>query len=235
MIIWNRDDPLEPATSEKGQIENKRANQALRDYAYLGTSRSFEKLRGHYTGGAPGTLRPCPTKSSNTMKKWSLAFAWVERVNRWDELERARAQANYEARRAEIMQTGLALDYERVVKLKRVCEQLDGYLAQSEKVWLPDVKSIRVGSSLEATPDGKTREIGEYERVELVHFNSALFSQLLAALEALAAETGGRIKRSELTGKDGGPLSLTEISADEMAKARKAAQAFEQGLINDAG
>jgi hypothetical protein len=232
--MWNREDPFERAFSADGRRETKRSNQAFRHYAMLGASRSIEKLFDAFPQLFPsdsGVI--APTKSIHTLRDWSGDFHWVERANRFDEIQNEKDRATYEARRKEIMESGLALTHERVEELKGIYTRLKGYLADQKNIWLPDVKSVRVGSALESTPEGKMREVGEYERVEFVRFNSPLFEKMFEALEALAAETGGRAKRNELTGKDGGAIQFTDISSDDLAKARQAALEYEKALLDD--
>ena len=192
MSDWNLNDPLERIPGE-----SKRANAALSDYALMGSVRGLRGLLKIYrerTGA--------PTTSWKTLSAWSADFAWVERSTRFDELQREKDQAAYEARRRQIMESGFALDFERVAELKALYEKYREYLADENNIWLPDVKSIRVGSSLEVTQDGKSREVGEYERVEYFRFNEALLNQLRGLLEDLAKETGGRVHKTDLTSKD---------------------------------
>jgi len=89
------------------------------------------------------------------------------------------------------MDYGLALDYERVRKLKRLADFLEGQVYERgeagdyHNVWLPDVKSVGSGELA--------------ERVNIERFNGALISEYRAVLDDLAKETGGRAKRLDLT------------------------------------
>ena len=209
--MWNRADPAERGTSETGKRESRRANAALRDYLLMGTGRSINKLVAKYAADPAA-----PTKSRVTIAAWSGDFAWVARSQQFDELQQAKTRQEYDERRAAIMENGLALTHERVAKLVKLFDQLEQYAVDEERVWLKDVKSVRVGTGIEMSEDGKTREVGEYERVDLIRFNDALIGKMLETLAALAAETGGRVRKAELTGKDGGPIrtaaSLVDLS-----------------------
>lgn len=204
MANWNRNDPAERATAN-GKPETKRANQALRDYLMMGSGRSLNKLLAMYAQD----LNP-PTRSHKSMSRWSVIYEWVARADTFDEIQHAKVQAEYDARRKQIMETGLALDHERIEKLKQLHTKLDGYLLDEENVWLRDAKSIRVGSSIEKTGEDKFTVVGEYERIDLIAFNAPLIGKILETIDALAAETGGRVRKTELTGKNGGPIRTSE-------------------------
>lgn len=173
--------------------ESKKAIIACNDYLRMGAGRSLVALEKKYTESSQ--TRP-PTASIGTLKAWSTEYSWVERASAYDAiLEDAK-----DARRKAIMESGFALDYERVVELKRMAAFLSGQIYEQgegdvyHNVWVADVKQI--GS-------------GEFaERVDIERFNGEIFSQLRGALDDLAKETGGRKQKTEITGKDGEPLLL---------------------------
>jgi len=215
------DDPLERLPGE-----SVRANAAFAFYAMMGSDRSLRNLLA-----ALKQAEYAPTRSWATLSGWSQMFGWVERARRFDEIQREKDKAAYEARHRAIMESGLALTHERVDKLKNLFAQLEGYLSDEKNIWLPDAKSIRVGSVQEDAGSGKTREAGEYKQIDLVHFNGPLFDKILATLEALAEETGGRIKKTE----NSGSIQFVQVTSDDMAKARLAAEEYEKALLSDDG
>lgn len=171
----------------RNENESDRAVQGCNDYLRMGTGRSFSKLLEKYTKthkSAP------PTDSEDTIKKWSSEFNWMERASTYDA---AIEERKNEAREKELS-SGLALDFERVRKLKKLAAMLGEQIYEEGEegdgalpnVWLADVKQI--GS-------------GEYaERVDLVRFNAPLISEFRAALDDLAKEVGGRKSKTELSG-----------------------------------
>jgi hypothetical protein len=100
--------------------------------------------------------------------------------------------------------TGLALKENRVETLQRLAELMLTDLF-GDKLWLLQVKGI-----------GGT---DNYERVEYYEFNSAEVGQLRSVLDDIAAETGGRIKKAEITGKDGEPLQPKAIDHEGFDRA----------------
>lgn len=192
---------------EKQEGEAKKAIQACNDYLRMGAGRSLAKLIEFYT---QNTAESPPVRTLKTVKKWSSQYGWQARANAYDsEIERQKT-AELEARRKEAMLTGLALDYERVLKLKHLADTLAGEIWDNDgefirdAVWLPDVKSI--GS-------------GEYaERVDIVRFNKAILDEFREILNDLAKETGGR---RESPGTQDNPLFNVEMTLDEW-KARQA-------------
>ena len=182
---------------------------ACNDWLRLGPGRSLSILGEKYTENYQ--KRP-PTKSVSTLKRWSASFGWVERAAtfdaQWEQLKTQEREAE--------LNFGLALDYERVRKLKRLADFLEAQVyelsAPNElngqqtyiNVWLPDVKVVGHGDNAEA--------------VDIERFNSALFTQYRETLADLAAEVGGRVKKSELSGKgkDGAiTISIQGVTSDD--------------------
>lgn len=170
MATWNPSDPTEPATLDK-QRESPRANRALRDYVFLGHSRTLEKLAQTYASNPDA-----PTHSLDTLKKWSVAFSWTARVYCFDEIQRQNENNTYAERCRSILATGLALRVERVEKLKLAYAQIEPYLSRPEFIWQKLVKKL-------PTPDGG------FEFVETFRFNGEIFSQARGILADIARET----------------------------------------------
>lgn len=175
---------------ERKDNESDRAVQACNDYLRMGPARSLPKLQAKYTKSHKTTQ---PTESLDTIKRWSTEFDWQLRASAYD----AELEAEKNEKRRQVFEQGLALDYERVTKLKRlasflekqILDEIDAALSvnapyspppgfENYKVWLPDVKQIGSGE--------------DAERVDIVRFNAALISEFRAALDDLAKETGGR-------------------------------------------
>jgi hypothetical protein len=159
----------------------------------MGPSRSLRALAEQYSESEQNIA---PTRSIGTLMGWSDRYGWVERAAQYDaQLE---AEKNAEAQR--IMREGLALAHERVRKLDALAGFLEEQLYEQGKdgkhhnVWMPDVKSVGYGENAEI--------------VTIEHFNASLIREFRDTLADLAAETGGRVKKSEITGTDGGPLVI---------------------------
>ena len=123
-------------------------------------------------------------KDRNGQKKAEVSAptSWREAAKQWN--WRARAEAWDEYRRKQVFVMGNAYDVNRVEKLAKYSERLEG----------------EIDKMLTALENKKLEEIKK------PWFNQFLYEKYLQSLEALAAETGGRVKRQEITGKDGGPL-----------------------------
>ncbi len=182
-----------------GQVQAGETTEAViacNDWLRLGAGRSLPRLLANYTETYQGIP---PTESLATLKNWSKRFQWSERAVAYD--------ANWEARktaeRHAVMEYGLSLDFERVRKLDRLAGLLEQQLykrdedGQLTNLWVEDVKSIGSGAFA--------------ERVDIVRFNSALVEQYRKTLADIAEETGGRIRKQEITGADGGPLEIKAI------------------------
>lgn len=196
--------------------ETVKAVQACNDFLRLGPGRTLSGLAIKYREMPECTA----TKSLNTLQAWSKRYDWAERAGEYDQ----RLEDAKNARAKEIMESGLALDYERVLELKRLAEFLKEQIfteapvvevvtkdSKNENdeapvqvmigktnpyVWLRDVK--RMGTGKDAVT------------VELIRFNSAILDQFRGVLDDLAKETGGRVAKHEMTGANGGPIEISD-------------------------
>jgi len=199
---------------ERQKGESDRAIQACNDYLRMGPGRSLTKLLKKYS-----KLRrnAAPTSSIDTLTSWSAAHAWQVRASAYD----AEAEAAKNEKRRQVMEHGLALDYERVTRLKRLARLLEEQIYKMGEggeslpnVWIADVKQIGSGE--------------DAERVDLVRFNAAILAEYRAAMADLAAETGGRKQRHELTGANGQPIEhrdVTGLTDEELANIARSGSA----------
>lgn len=175
---------LTPLAGERQADETDNAVIACNDFLRLGPGRSLPLVLEKYTAQSQG--KP-PTKSLSTLKIWSMRFEWTARAREYD----IAWEAAKDAERDAVLRAGLALDYERVRKLTRLAEYLEGEIyatnedGQHHNVWLHDVKQIGSGETA--------------ERVDIVRFNTGLIDQYRATLDDLAKETGGRIHKTDIT------------------------------------
>jgi hypothetical protein len=168
---------LKLLAGERRPNESGRAVQGCNDYLRLGPGRSLQKLYSRYT---KAHRKEPPTDSLQTLKNWSTEFEWQKRASEYDA---AIEEAKNEKRRKSL-EEGLALEYERVNKLKRLARYLESQIFEKDddgnhlNVWVADVKQIGGGEFA--------------ERVDLVRFNSALISEYRSTLDDLAKEVGDR-------------------------------------------
>jgi hypothetical protein len=199
---------LELLSGQRQSGESDAAVVACNDWLRLGTGRTLPKLLSKY-----GDMRQkaAPTQSLDTLQNWSRRFDWSARAVEFDVDWEARKNAERQA----VMDYGLSLDYERVNKLLRLADFLEGQIYEKSapdpetgyqsfhNVWVPDVKSIGGGEFA--------------ERVDIERFNSALLAEFRATLDDIAKEVGGRIKKTDVT--SGGktiPIAITKMDIDEL-------------------
>lgn len=175
---------IELLVGERQARETRRAVIACNGYLRLGAGRSLRQLAVQYRERARSDA---PTRSLSTLNRWSQDFAWQARTAIYD----AHLEAEKNERRRQIMESGLALDYERVTALKRLVDDLAAqYYAEEpdgkrSKLWLRDVKGVGNGVS--------------FQVVDLERFNAPLIEQYRGALDDLAQETGGRRPKPDTT------------------------------------
>lgn len=187
---------IQPLTGERQKSESDNAVLACNDYLRMGAARSLSDLAAKYNDPQRSATENPPTASLSTLGKWSTQFSWQERAALYDaEIER---QKDEQAK--ENMQKYLALDYWRVQKLKELADFLEKQLYEQgadgdyHNIWMPDVKQIGSGEHA--------------EKVDIEKFNAPLISEFRATLDDIAKETGGRVKKTEVSGKDGGAIQV---------------------------
>lgn len=214
---------VELLVGEKVKGETKNAVIACNDYLRMGVGRSLASLLKIYANRDQS--RP-PTRHISTLKKWSAAYNWQERAETYDAAIDAERTALADARRKEVMESGLALEYERVDKLKKLAALLETQISYSPREpdadfenWsdseFEDVAAREVGDPRVMYPLVWVKDVkgigkgDDFARVEIVRFNTPLISEYRAALADIAAETGGRKQKAELehTGKGGAPIA----------------------------
>ncbi|MCG3207298.1 MAG: hypothetical protein FOGNACKC_00898 [Anaerolineae bacterium] len=88
-VEWSDLDPLEQIPEE-----SPKANQALFDYAMMGLNRNLRRLvkryEEEYELSQRGEAAEPPTRWWATIARWSREYAWVARVQAWEDLERKR-------------------------------------------------------------------------------------------------------------------------------------------------
>lgn len=158
------------------------------------------------------------TSRLSVPKAWRTAFdkfEWQPRAEAHDKAERDAATAAYEKRRKEIVESGYALDFERIASLKDVAVLLLGEIQDYAKRWLKDVKSIGSGD--------------KQERVDLERFNAPLVEQFRGLLDDIAKEKNERKPQLKVEAD----VTHIEITSDQMAEARRKASEYEQKQFGD--
>lgn len=204
--------------------ETPKARQAYADYVALGPARSLAKLLALYQTRPEGG----PTHQLSQLKQWSGAHHWQDQIDGIAAQAQAEAEAQQAAYVAEIMDTGFAQTHERIKALNKLGTWLEGELDNPDLRWLREKKSVIVGQEPVITTDndGQERMIGSVTRYEsfwVQRPNVGWVSKLLEALGDMAAETHGRIRRTEVTGRDGDPIEVKDDTPVEQRAALVAA------------
>jgi hypothetical protein len=130
------------------------------------------------------------------------------RKTRRVEMDAIKAQDEHSA-----LKTGLALKENRVRLLQDLAELLRADLLDRHLLWTEQTKGIGSGEN--------------YERIDFLEFNTAEVAQLRGVLDDIAAEVGERVKKQEVTGKDGNPLIPKALDLNDLPTA--ALQALADG------
>lgn len=191
---------------EQIEGESPRAIQACNDYLRMGAGRSLLKLIQKYTKTHQSTPA---TDSLDTLKKWSTDFDWQSRANEYDA---GIEQQKNEKRKKEI-ESGLALDYERVHKLKRLAAFLEKQIYEAAE----PATTIKIGDKeigvapVSPWPNVWVRDVKavDKEKVEIVRFNAAILEQYRGVLDDLAKEVGGRKVEVKHGGDKDNPIVIS--------------------------
>ena len=208
---------LDLLAGERQESESDRAAQACNDYLRLGPGRTLPKLVKKY-GKTRKNSEP-PTDSHNTLERWSSDFDWPARATEYD----ATREAEKNERRRKEFDAGLALDFERVRKLKRLALFLEKQIYEQDDPTALITATTNEEGELEATisaspyPNVWVRDVKAInnQRVYIFRFNQAILGEYRAALDDLAKEVGDRKQRVDMEHR--GSLSF---SADDAAQAQ---------------
>lgn len=96
---WDPENPL-----ERIKNESAKANDALRDYYYMGSNRSYAKLHAKYLEQSQQSAIEPPTKRRYTIDTWGHKNNWVDRIAAQKEIEDAEREALWAARRLEVQE-----------------------------------------------------------------------------------------------------------------------------------
>jgi hypothetical protein len=126
--------------------------------------------------------------------EYAKQYDWAKRAQAYDahwieEQDKLIAQE-----REVVLRTGFAVQHRRIQSLDNLLNKLIEMTEDENKIWIPDVKSIGAGPKAYAA--------------DIVHFNAPLFTLIEKYKASIAAEMGERVKKQELTGKDGGAMEF---------------------------
>jgi len=143
------------------------------------------------------------------------------RKTRRIEIEKLRKDGEFTA-----LNTGLAVREKRVELLQELAFVMRDDLLVKKLLWTPQVKGIGGADN--------------YERIDYEEFNTAEVMQLRGVLDDIAAEVNERVKRQEVTGKNGAPLipaakfDLSNLSDEELNAIDQAVLTLERHSSADA-
>lgn len=197
---------IELLAGEPQKGETQKAIQACNDFLRMGVGRTLSALAEKYTESLQNTP---PTKSYDTLRDWSRTFNWQSRAAAYD----ATWEQRKNEERQKVMNYGIALDYERVTKLKRLADFLEEQIFEEDdngkhpNVWVRDVKRIGYGDTAET--------------VDIEHFNAPLLAQFRGVLDDIAKEVGGRIAKADVTTAGDklpapSPIDLSGLSVEQL-------------------
>lgn len=181
-------------------------------YLRLGTKRSVNAVFQKETKKSKEKTR------TNTGPDWYEAakqWNWGSRARDYDEYQRAEEDRIIAEEREKVLRSGFALQHKRIQLLDRLSRKLIRMTNDEEKIWIPETKTISGENSTVI--------------VEKITFNAPLFQQIRSYQADIAAEMGERVKKTELTGKDGGPIqvgrdpNLQLLTDEELAEAQRIA------------
>lgn len=230
---FNPDDPL----SRVRPGESRKANAALRDYVFMGTSRSIESLYNRYREAyeRDPQYKP-PSLSRSNLYTWSSRMRWQERLDRFLELEDARLRAEWEERARKIREADYQDGEELRALHRRIMQEAPNYIKTRRRI-------VR-GTPRVVDPNGKTIQPGEPDKeIITVQLDINLLIRALKTgsdLQRLAAGLETDRTASDVTervapilSEDLSQMDDKQIAAALEAKARVAEQIAERLLRRD--
>lgn len=120
-------DPEEPLKIGRG--ESLRSNQALRDYALAGPSRSIRKMCGFYDNQSQK-----PTRRLSTLLLWSRRYHWQERIVRWEYLQAQEDERQWNERRRKVREDEWNLGTKLLELAREILAESPKFIKTSRRV-----------------------------------------------------------------------------------------------------
>jgi len=183
-IAWNPKAPL-----ERAQGVSRKSNQALRDYAMMGSGRSQRKLIEHYKGqAASNPLAKPPTLIYGTLAGWCLRNDWVARVDAWTTIQQERDEAEWVERRRQIRQDDWKLADRLRELVNEILDAAPTFYRRKSKIERGETTTRKTRISDEETIIEKVRVDKQVITVALDGHLMAKAAKAASALGRLAAE-----------------------------------------------
>ncbi|MFZ6029964.1 MAG: hypothetical protein ACOYYS_19800 [Chloroflexota bacterium] len=184
--------------------ESARCNAALHDYAFMGPGRSLRKLCEQYKQRATQSIKP-PSARLPTLMNWSMEFAWVARVATWQKQIDAEIELKWAERR----------EQQRIEEWKLRDELLKLVHAQ-----------LAEGPKFLKSKRRVIKETGQ--EIITLAFDNTFLSKNIELVVKL-----GRLAANMETERQAHEVNIVDVSADELAKARDKAKAFEDEMLRE--
>lgn len=183
--------------------ETAKAKKAWADYVSLGADRSLEKLLARYQNATD-----FPTRRIMTLKDWSRHFDWQARLSDIAEQERAA-----------IVKRGIADKQNRIDDYHDLRSRLKKVVVERERQHenIDDLVASPAAGASSGLMVLTVRYLPGGGRVEEWALDSGLVKSLLEVNKQAAQELGEWTEKKELTGKDGGPIEISDVR-DELAR-----------------
>lgn len=161
----------------------------FRAYLLMGFKRSVqavfhqeaEENRGNPRGEAQGHWY-----------EYAKKYNWEERAQAYDKHWIEEQDKLIAQEREVVLRKGFALDYKRIEALNKLADKMVQWADDDSKVWLVKKQDV--------TGDGFSKHTEEEV------FNAPMLGMIEKYFAGIAAEKGERVKKQELTGKDGEPM-----------------------------
>lgn len=161
-------------------------------YLRLGTKRSVNAV---FKKEAPKNPEKPRTVAGNDWYDIAKQWNWEKRARDYDTHQRAEEDRIIEEERDKVLRSGFALQHKRIELLGKMSRKLIAMTNDEAKIWIPETKTTTFGEE-------------KSQVVEKVVFNAPLFTLIDKYQDSIAKEMGERVKKQELTGKDGGSMEF---------------------------
>jgi hypothetical protein len=224
---------IQPLAGVRADRESDSAVSACNDYLRMGSGRSLGNLIQNYT---ETDQKSPPTTSLGVLKGWSKRYDWQARAAAYDAGVDEQKTAAVAAARKASLESGLALEFERVEKLKKLAADLEHQIFYEAP--------MKYGDELAGDPDASglkvkirphlwvrdVKQIGSGEfanEVEIFRYNAAIVQDYRGVLDDIAKETGGRKQQVSQTTID--LSNATDEQVDRIAAGEDPAKVMRRG------
>jgi hypothetical protein len=163
----------------------------FRSYLLMGTRRSVNAV---FQQEVEENGKDRRNEAHGSWYDYAKKYQWEERAQAYDTGWLEEQDAIIAQEREIVLRSGYALMHKRIEALNKLADKMVRWADEDDKVWIVNTKTV-TGENFS-------------QHTEETVFNAPMLGMIEKYFDGIAKEKGERVKKQELTGKDGGAMEF---------------------------